>query len=533
MQNIKKFISSNLTLIGIGALGLLLRLWHLTSISLWHDEAFSALLIKYSWGEMMHRIGLDVHPPLYYIFLRFWSYVFGHSLFSLRGMSVLFGVGTIIAVYYLVNYAFGNRKAALLAALLVAVNPFQVQYVTEARMYTMGAFFAIAAALALLAALRTQKAYYEAAKNPLFQIELKKKVWLYYILFTLCASVLTYTHYYLLFTVAALGLYGIIYCAVNYRLQLKKWLWLVFSGVMIGVLYVPWLKTFLFQFKQVGAGYWIPPMDRWSIPSTLWELLIRLPHSWVKVTLPGSIQFNNPLYIIVTILAIVVMVRVFWKYKEQEKWLMLLGFLAPFGGALLFLIIAKLQGNTNSVYLVRYFIFCSAYYSILIALWLSRFKIPQIAKLFAVALVLLNIYSVWNFWDDLELEKRPGMAAAAKFLDTNVEPDHKIFVGSSFEFFNYKYYNHTGVKPLLFTDNHLTHELPHFAGTAILTDEDLVLNFVDAVKPGDTVWLLWTNGFGGSKPNTPKSWIQVDEKGFAEVRPYVGTWVIITEYKVY
>src|SRR6476469_8679955 len=175
ITSIKTFAVNNLALIGITTVGLLLRLWHLTAISLWHDEAFSALLIKYPWGEMMHRIGLDVHPPMYYIFLRFWSYVFGHSLFALRGMSVFFGVLTIAAAYYFVNYVFKSKTAALWTALLIAVNPFQIQYVTEARMYTMGAFFAVVAALALVAALRTQSEYYSNNSNQVFQAVLKRK----------------------------------------------------------------------------------------------------------------------------------------------------------------------------------------------------------------------------------------------------------------------------------------------------------------------------------------------------------------------
>ena len=88
------------------------------------------------------------------------------------------------------------------------------------------------------------------------------------------------------------------------------------------------------------------------------------------------------------------------------------------------------------------------------------------------------------------------------------------------------------MQPLLFTDNHHVHDLPHFAGTAILTEDDLVLNFNDKAKSGDTVWLIWTNGFGGSRPTIPSTWQQIDEKGFADARPYVGTWIIINEYRV-
>ncbi len=519
-KRLTNFVTNNLALLGIAIVGLLLRLWHLTSISLWHDEAFSALLIKYSWGEMFYRIGLDVHPPLYYVFLRVWSYVFGHSLFSLRGMSVFFGIATVIAVYYFVNYTFQNRKAALLAALLVAVNPFQIQYVTEARMYTMGAFFAIMAAFALTVALRKQSKYYAAKSNLVLQAKLKKSFIWAYAAFVFYATILIYTHYYLLFTVGMLGLYGLIFCIVTYRLELKKYLWLVLSGLATAVLYLPWLKVFIFQLKQVGAGYWIPPMDKWSIPSTLWELLIRLP------------QQGRWGLVLITLLTLVIIVRVIWKYQGSEKWLVLSGFLAPFIGSVLFLVLATLQNNSNSVYLVRYFIFASAFYSILLSLWLSRFRIAGISKLLAIVLIGLNLYSVWNYWDGLQVSTKPGMAAAAKFLNANVEPDHKIYLGSSFEFFNFKYYNQTNVKPLLFSNGQYTKEMPHFAGTAILTDEDLVLNFAEATAPEDTVWLMWTNGFGGSKPNVPNNWTQIDEKGFAEVRPYVGTWVIVTEYKV-
>ena len=269
IQKTKDFIATNLTLLGIAIAGLLLRLWHLTSISLWHDEAFSVWLIRYPWSEMMHRIGLDVHPPMYYIFLRVWTYVFGQSVFSLRGLSVLFGVATIVITYYFVNYVFQNKKAALMAAALVAVNPFQIMYVTEARMYTMGAFFAVAATFALAAALRTQSLHYVTVANEVLRAQLKQRFIKYYLLFALSSAIMIYTHYYLLFTVAALGLYAIFYCIKNYKTEFTKYSWSLLSGILIALSFLPWLKEFLFQFRQVGAGYWIPPIDRWSIPNTL------------------------------------------------------------------------------------------------------------------------------------------------------------------------------------------------------------------------------------------------------------------------
>ncbi|MDQ3018297.1 MAG: glycosyltransferase family 39 protein [bacterium] len=517
MNKFLTFIKNSPALLGIVAVAIALRLYNLTAISLWHDEAFSALLIKYSWGEMIHRIGLDVHPPMYYIFLRVWHYVFGNSLFSLRALSVFFGIGIIIATYFLIKEIFNNKHAALIAALLAAVNPFQVQYVTEARMYTMGAFFLVLGALALVKALRKQKHYYESDSHKRYR---KSFVW-YYLLFVLCSAVMILTHYYLLFSVAALGIFGLWYHLRHYKMGIKKYGWIILSGVLIGVSFLPWLKVFLFQFKQVGAGYWIPPMDRWSIPRTLWELIIRIAE-------PSHI-----LMAALSLLTLWMFIRVIRKYGEPERWLVLSVFIAPFLGAIMFNLLSLLKGETSSVYLVRYFIFGSTFYLMLIALFIQSIQMKKLRYALVAFIAVLNLFSIYYYWDQIDVSTKPGMAAAANFMNANVEPTHKIYVGSSFQFFNYKYYNKTQVTPLLFSGGQTDiSSMPHYAGTAILTNEDLVPDFAKATVKGDTVWVLWTNGFGGTKPSVPANWTEIDEKGFAEVRPYVGTWVIVTEYKV-
>lgn len=518
MQRILNFLNKHSILIAIFLAGAGLRFYNLTKISLWHDEAFSALLIKYSWGEMIYRIGLDVHPPMYYFFLRIWHYIFGYSLFSLRSMSVAFGVGTIIAVYVLVKRFFGTTQAALIAASLIAFNPFQIQYVTEARMYTMGAFFAVLATYYLAIALQATKNYY-TQNNPILKPSLGKQA-LYYLGFVISSSILTYTHYYLLFTVAGLGFAGLIYLWLQFRWSLKKYLGLILSGLAIGVLFIPWLKVFLFQFKQVGAGYWIPPINIWSIPSTLYDLIFHIgqPSKFVMAAC--------------SIFTLAVIWQVFKQYQQLEKWLIIIPFLAPFGGAILFAILAKLQGENSSVYLVRYFLFASPFFLIMISLWIHRLKINGLKWLLLIAFLMANCFSVFYYWHQLDINNKDGMAGLAKLVNTNVEQNHKLFVASSFEFFNFKYYNHSPAKPLLYTNGAHVHDLPHFAGTAILAEDDLVLNFKDATKAGDTVWMVWTNGFGGSKPVVPTNWTQIDEHGFADVRPYVGTWVVVTEYKV-
>ncbi|MBL8030074.1 MAG: glycosyltransferase family 39 protein [Candidatus Doudnabacteria bacterium] len=515
-------------------LAIVLRYYNNTSISLWHDEAFSALLIKYNWGEMLYRIGLDVHPPMYYIFLRFWHYIFGDSLLSLRSMTVFFSVGTVYAAWLFVKEAFRSDKAALWAAVLVAVNPFQVQYATEARMYTMGAFFTVMAAYFLTKTINSENSIYESESQHIphlpKNIALNRTRLLSYLGFVLSICVMIYTHYYLLFSAAAICAYGLIYKIFHHRGGYKKYTYLILSYLLIAVSYIPWLSSFMYQYRQVGAGYWIPPMDRWSVPSTLWTLLVGFSHN---VQNPSTQKW----LLVVTLITISLVIWFIKKTSIFHKWLVLFGILAPFMGSLLFLLLARLKGSSSSVYLVRYFLYTSAFFSSLVALWLIQLKYKWLAAVLLLSYLVLNLAAYVSYWKDLKISERPGMRAAAHYLATNAEEGQPVFVATSFEFFNYKYYRnvyyHTPAKPLLFTGGEkYAKNISHFAGSAILTDEDLAPSFVEKTKPGQTAWLVWTYAFGSNKPLLPDSWSLINEMEYPDVRPYVGTSIYVSQYRV-
>lgn len=513
--------------------GTLLRYYQNTDISLWHDEAFSALLIKYSWTEMLHRIILDVHPPMYYVFLRFWHYAFGDSLLALRSMSVFFGVGTIWAGWLFVKEAFKSERAALWVAALLALNPFQIQYATEARMYTMGAFFVVLSAYFLVKALREQTELFALNKGNMphlpESLALRRSVALNYLGFTVSTIIIIYTHYYLLFAAAAICFYGFVHLFFHHQGNIRKYFLLAASYLLLAISYLPWLSAFLYQYRQVGAGYWIPPMDKWSVPSTLYTLVVGFGHNaWQE-----SVQ---PLLILTTIITVFVTIWFLVKTQVMHKWLVLFVTLAPFLGSLLFFLLARLKGSDSSVYLVRYFLFTSAFLCVIFGVWLSEVKYKKFASALLAALLILNIAAQYKHLKDLNLAERKGMNQVAKVLQANVETDDKLYVGTTFEFFNLKYYvSKMEVplpRPLLFTGGRPVKNMAHFEGTAILTDEDIVLDFNQDVKKGQTVWLVWTNGFGAKKPEMPRSWVMESEDAYAEVRPYVGTNIYISKYSV-
>lgn len=473
-------------------LGTFFRFYNNTSLALWHDEAFSALYIRdYGWSEMMYRIGLDVHPPLYYWLLRGWSYIFGFELLSLRGFSILFGVLTIWAGYLFVRKAFGNHKLALLAAFLLAINPFQVQYAVEARMYTLGTFLVLISSFWLLKAVETGK----------------RKDW---IIYGVLVAASLYTHYYLFFSVAAQGFY-LFYLVVARRVSWKS---LTVYGLSF-VLFIPWLKTFLVQRGQVTEQFWIPQMDRWSIPSTIWKMLF------------GGQGIRHLILGIATIVALVTIYYFIKRARGDAKWLVFFGLIVPF-------VLSIALSVQTAIYLDRYFVFASLFFTILVAVALDQIPGYQARNVLTGILVAMIVFAFFKNWSDMGIQGKPGMARASEVVNENAMPGDRIYVGSSFIYFTFRYYNDTGIPPRLISSGALD-TIPHFSGTALLTPEDLILTddiFNEPeVSRNDTVWLVWTTGFGSSKPNVPGIWSQVAEFKYGDTPGYKGD-IYVTQYHV-
>ncbi|MCP4427480.1 MAG: hypothetical protein GY803_23570 [Chloroflexi bacterium] len=173
-----------------------LRLHNLDSFSFWTDEGLTSLRASYSVSEIMSNTitiqkgsGKDTHPPFYYLLVHFSRQVWGRSDFAIRYLSLL--AGTLLAPLL---YQFGRRLEGdwlgVLAACLTAVNPLQIWYGQEARMY---------AVLVLLAAWMSYALWRMLATNNW------RRYWLPYLLL---AGLTVYTHYTAVFLIAVQTLFG-------------------------------------------------------------------------------------------------------------------------------------------------------------------------------------------------------------------------------------------------------------------------------------------------------------------------------------
>ena len=124
-----------------------LRFYHLTASSLWNDEGNSWAMLARSVSEIAAAAAADIHPPGYYWLLKAWSLLFGDSAVAMRSLSATLGVIlvtlTVMIGQRMVRGRSGWRWFPVLAALLASLNPFQIYYSQEARMYML---LAVAAA---------------------------------------------------------------------------------------------------------------------------------------------------------------------------------------------------------------------------------------------------------------------------------------------------------------------------------------------------------------------------------------------------
>ena len=106
------------------------------TVSLWGDEAFSAILSMKSIPEIISIASRDTHPPFFNLLEHFWFIFFGTSEISIRSLVFILFLISVFFVYK-IGESLWDKKTGVLAALLTALNPFFFAYAFEGRMYSL------------------------------------------------------------------------------------------------------------------------------------------------------------------------------------------------------------------------------------------------------------------------------------------------------------------------------------------------------------------------------------------------------------
>ena len=209
-----------IALVGVfTVVGFLVRLPAFKS-SLFGDELSTYYLVAgHSLGRVLRLVesNQETSPPLYFVLAWATRGILHNQGESIRLVSLVTGTA-MIPLTFIVGIMTVGRRAALVAASLVALSPTMIFYSSEARPFMLAAFFALLSTLSMLRALDTGRTSW----------------WVAYACFT---SATAYTHYTAVFLLA---------------LQLAWALWtqprarapLVLANVAAALTYIPWLNGF-------------------------------------------------------------------------------------------------------------------------------------------------------------------------------------------------------------------------------------------------------------------------------------------------
>ena len=346
-------------LIPIVVLATLVRLYGSTASAIWCDEGSSLFMSQFSPSLIWVHSAHDVHPPLYFLLLHAWTSVFGSSLFSIRSLSVLPGIGSVVLGIWLTSLI-ASRRAALLAGFFLALLPIAVRYSQEVRMYSLMGFWLLGATIALV----------HWVKNP------QRHGFL--VAYALLMTASFYTHYFTAFCVLSHWCYLLLIRKAQPCLVCRPAWWI--TSVLIVVMFTPWLFEFLDLLRhldQLRAGNdigWITPVDAYSLPSTFWQFFTLTDGMF----LPGWMYLSLP----VALAGIVVAV---WRHDQgpyKFHTLLIIYALLP-------LIVVFLLSWITPLLVERYLMFSALGLPIILAIFIDRLADRfRTVAVFAVAVLL-------------------------------------------------------------------------------------------------------------------------------------------------
>ncbi len=217
-------------LVGILALGAILRAGFLGQRSIWLDEALVVWVAQHPWREIPPLLAtLDQHPPAYYLLMHLWLGVMGTGEAAVRFPSACFSLIAVLLTYVLAR-RITTEATSLLSAFVVAVSPFQVMSAQEARMYSLLGALCLASTVALVNS--TDRG--------------GTRRWAGYVV---ASTLMAYTHYLGLLVLVAHG----VWVAGWGRRHLRSW---AACAAATGLAFAPWIPSFLEQVRQVHSFDW-------------------------------------------------------------------------------------------------------------------------------------------------------------------------------------------------------------------------------------------------------------------------------------
>ncbi|WP_424193474.1 glycosyltransferase family 39 protein [Ampullimonas aquatilis] len=355
-----------------------LRFYALGSEPLWLDEGYSWWDSSQSFADIWGLVPqCDPLPPLYPFMLKIWSTVFGDSSFALRAFSAATSV--VATGFVILTGREISNRIGWMAGLVFATAPFQIEFAHEARPYSL---------LCLGAAILTFGAIRVFRTGPGRNLAAYFRGWCALIAGSL---IMLWTNNTAIFGVISFGLIAAWLLLREQRLRpmIRP---LIVAAIIIGILWLPYLPTYLQQAEGIASDFWIPKPDSWRVGNELRFVV-------------GLGSFN--ILWCLTFIWSVGLGLLWWRGHRREA--IVLGGMFILPVAINFLVSVTIK----PIFIARAFIGIAPAFAIGIAVALAFFKQRRVRVIAVLAVACLQLVPAWTIltqkdrkepWDDIAMQ---------------------------------------------------------------------------------------------------------------------------------
>jgi hypothetical protein len=365
------------------------------------DEAFAVLHWTQPLAQALGPMApIEPQPPLTFILFAGWTRLAGNSELAARLLPALFSLLAIPSIYR-IGQRLASDRVGQVAALLCALNPFQVWHAQDARSYAIWMGLSTLATWLMLQALH---------KN-------KLTAWLAYI-FAAAASAYTF------YLEGLIVLFQNTYTFTTHlkdRPLLRCW---IGSQIGLAALLAPWyLQRRLYTGGYTPTGDYFAGLASigWTIRSlSLGETLPDTTHQWVTLLIAALLIGG---------------LATAFSYSRRWGWFLLLYAACPLASL-------SALATWRPYFRPRYIIASTPAYILLLATLLAWPTWPRraIARLVPIALLIpITLYTLSNYYFDQRFAKSPDWPALMAAIEQRVDPQDMIIRNYPDPAFDYYY----------------------------------------------------------------------------------------------
>ncbi len=358
---------------------------------------------------------------VYNVLLSWWTKIFGNTNSSIRIISLIFGVLTVVLGYYFCRQLF-NKQTAIIAGLMLCVHPSLVEYGQLARAYVPATFFVLASTYSL------------------YQVTVSMRhIWLHIPMYVFCVCLSILCHYQTIFIFVA-HILLVIFFRGHRKALIEYTIMLICSLALLAV----WMYNGGFEGTKIMAENDSLWNHHTALPSDLSDthslksIIYNVGHNWMKIFGNKYYDLGVARWAILSLLLIpfTILFFVFRKIRKSEYFRPAMFLLFPFLIHTISSIVVGLRSGSILAYDIRYAAWVMPIACLMLAFGIARMInekhkwMRSLGYLFGTMTVLMMLLSGYPQLVNPELERKKEIFAyhdAADFIENQSESRDKVF----------------------------------------------------------------------------------------------------------